>query len=211
MKNKLCLFVFALALVACHKTNTVTSPDRNTKITFSLTENGAPQYCVNKNEQAVLLESPLGLTLEGQDLSNSFRILSTERNSHNETWETVWGEEQYIVDQHNEMTVHLEHASGIRMDAVFRVFNDGFAFRYVFPEQENLKEFTILDELSGFRFAEDPQAWSIPWRTEYYEGLWHKDALSEKTDTLCAPLTQGNHTILANRGVKWKRTLPVEP
>lgn len=189
MKHIFSILAVALTLVACNKANNVTSPDRNTEITFSLTENGAPQYAVNKNHKAVLLPSPLGMTLEGQDLSNSFRILSTERNSHNETWETVWGEEQYIVDHHNEMTVHLEHASGIRMDVVFRAFNDGFAFRYVFPEQENLKEFTINDELSGFRFAEDPQAWSIRWRTEFYEGLWHKDALSEKTDTLCAPLT----------------------
>lgn len=198
MKHTIYLFLLALALVACNKTTIVTSPDRNTELTFSLTEDGAPQYTVNKNNQPVLLPSPLGFKIEHPtpleaeeiiDLGKDFRILSTEQNSHNETWETVWGEEQYIVDHHNQLTVHLEHTSGIRLDVVFRVFNDGFAFRYVFPEQENLKDFTILDELSGFRFAEDPQAWSLPWRTEYYEGLWHKDALSAKTDTLCAPLT----------------------
>ena len=74
------------------------------------------------------------------------------------------------------------------MDITFRVFNDGFAFRYSFSEQE-LKKLTITDELSEYRFTADHQAWSIPWRTEYYEGLWTKAPLSAKSDTLCSPIT----------------------
>ena len=74
------------------------------------------------------------------------------------------------------------------MDITFRVFNDGFAFRYSFSEQE-LKKLTITDEMSEYRFTADHQAWSIPWRTEYYEGLWTKAPLSAKSDTMCSPIT----------------------
>ena len=74
------------------------------------------------------------------------------------------------------------------MDVLFRVFDDGIAFRYVFPEQE-MRSLTITDEISEYRFAADHAAWSIPWRTEYYEGLWTKAPLSEQTDTLCSPVT----------------------
>lgn len=198
MMKKYVFFLLVLLGLSAYGRNTdVYSPDRKVQLSFSLTEEGAPRYSVRRNGQSVLLPSPLGYILSVEckeqraelDLGKSFRILSTDHTSHDETWETTWGEEQYITDQHNQLTVHLEHSSGIRMDVVFRVFNDGFAFCYAFPEQEKLKEFTVSDECSGFCFASDPQAWSLPWRTEYYEGLWHKDLLSKKADTLCAPLT----------------------
>lgn len=79
------------------------------------------------------------------------------------------------------------------MDIEFRVFNEGFAFRYIFPEQEQ-KELTITDELTSYQFAQSAEAWSIPWRTEYYEGLWSirpitNDQLPITNDTLCSPIT----------------------
>ena len=84
------------------------------------------------------------------------------------------------------------------MDVVFRVFDDGFAFRYVFPEQDR-RELTVTDELTAYRFTQTAEAWSIPWRTEYYEGLWQKRVINHSqisnvnsqisNDTLCSPIT----------------------
>ncbi len=54
----------------------------------------------------------------------------------------------------------------------FKVFDDGYGFRYEFPEQKNLKEFVIMDELTEFNFPEDHKTWSIPYKTEFYEGLF---------------------------------------
>jgi alpha-glucosidase len=45
---------------------------------------------------------------------------------------------------------------------VFRVYDDGIGFRYEFPEQENLHDFEILDELTEFNMAGDYGAWWIP-------------------------------------------------
>ena len=123
----------------------------------------------------------------GQDLTRNFALQGADDRFVHDTWETVWGEEREISDTHNELVVHLKHTSGMEMDITFRVFNDGFAFRYSFSEQE-LKKLTITDEMSEYRFTADHQAWSIPWRTEYYEGLWSKAPLSEK-DTMCSPVT----------------------
>ena len=85
------------------------------------------------------------------------------------------------------MTVHMRHVSGIKMDLVIRVFNDGFAFRYVFPEQKT-KQLTLLDEATAYCFTADHETWSIDWSTEYYEGIWTRSPLSEK-DTMCSPIT----------------------
>ena len=165
----------------------VRSPDGQTAIRFRLTEDGKPQYRVQQDSKTVIKWSDMGLVLAGKKTQDGWSIRATERAAFADTWETVWGEERLIEDRHNELTVHLQHGSGMQMDIVFRAFDDGVAFRYVFPEAD--EERLILDELTEYRFAQDPDAWSIPWRTEYYEGLWTKAPLSAKRDTLCSPIT----------------------
>ena len=179
------LYIFVVT--SCSHTTEVASPDGSIHLSFRLTEEGAPQYAVARDGETVIDWSALGLKCAGQDLTRNFALQGSDDRFVHDTWETVWGEEREINDTHNEMVVHLKQTSGVEMDITFRVFNDGFAFRYSFSEQE-LKKLTITDEMSEYRFTADHQAWSIPWRTEYYEGLWSKAPLSEK-DTMCSPVT----------------------
>ena len=185
MKRNCLLLVLCTLTVGCTQLN-VSSPDGTLSVSFRLAEGGAPQYCVVQDEDTVLDWSYMGLECAEQDLRSGFKTTRSIRRACDETWETVWGEERLIADKHNELTVGLKHASGMRMDIVFRAFDDGFAFRYSFPEEGRL---TITDEATEYRFKEDAEAWSIPWRTEYYEGLWTKAPLSAKCDTLCSPIT----------------------
>ena len=175
-----------LLLCACQssKESMLTSPDGKVQVVFTLGDNGEPIYSVCRDGKPVLLPSALGLETAEQSLTACFRIDSISRASCDTIWETVWGEERFIRDCHNEMTVHLRHASGTRMDIVFRAFNDGFAFRYKGVSQR----LTILSEKTSYVFAQTPEAWSIPWRTEYYEALWTKAPITEM-DTVCAPIT----------------------
>lgn len=195
--------VFALALVglcigmtACKKSQqaVVASPDGNISLSFEVDEQGMPCYSVTRNGQQVLMPSALGFTFvteSGDTVSNQgWKVLSTETSSKDETWETVWGEERLIRDNHNELTVCLsstDSKSLTLLNIIFRVFNDGFAFRYAFPEQE-VKNLTIIDEHTSYAFAQEPNIWSIPWRTEYYEALFEKAPLSQK-DTMNSPVT----------------------
>ena len=189
MKKRLYYFLPLLMLMAasCSQQTKVSSPDGKTRVAFQLTDSGAPQYCVQQDGKTVIDWSALGLQATEQNLTNGFTVLSCSSDKYRGQWETVWGEERMIDDRHNEMVVSMQHSSGMRMDIVFRVFDDGFAFRYVFPEQEAV-ELTVTDEATEYRFTADHQAWSIPWRTDYYEGLWSKAPLSAK-DTMCSPVT----------------------
>ena len=188
MKQSLASLIVLFLFSACTHSTSVLSPDGKLAVTFHLTEQGQPVYSVQAEGKSVIDVSPLGLVAQELDLSEGFYLADCDRLSTDYTWETVWGEERLIRDNHNEMTVSLLHKSGLKMHIVFRCFDDGFAFRYVFPEQD-VKQLTITDELTGYRFAGDPETWSLPWRTEYYEGLWSKAPLSAKSDTLCSPLT----------------------
>ncbi len=188
MKKLLYLLpVLAIVVSSCSRSTAISSPDGTLCVAFRLADNGCPQYCVEQDGKAVISWSALGLKCAEQDLTQGFALKSTDTRFCQDAWETVWGEERLISDTHREMTVHLRHASGIEMDIVFRAFDDGFAFRYMFSEQE-IKHLTILDEASEYRFTADHEAWSLPWRTEYYEGIWQKAPLSQK-DTMCSPIT----------------------
>ncbi|MBR4499312.1 MAG: glycoside hydrolase family 97 protein [Paludibacteraceae bacterium] len=187
MKRLSFLLMLSLLMLACTKQQ-VLSPDKSLQVSFRLTEDGAPQYSVTQDGATVLDWSQLGLSSADQDLTRGFKLLRTSTSSFQETWETVWGEERTITDNHRELKVSLQHLSGLRMDIIFRVFNDGFAFRYAFPEASD-QSLVITDEATEYRFTANHEAWSIPWRTEYYEGLWTKAPLSEKRDTLCSPIT----------------------
>lgn len=185
--KKLLICLACVTLVACNGRK-VSSPDGTITLDFQLRQ-GQPTYAVSCNGKEVLLPSPMGLVLTtGKDTLRDVRwsVESTCFAAADTTWETVWGEERFIRDHHNEMKVCLA-AEDIRMDIVFRVFNDGFAFRYELPEQESDK-WTVLDEQTAYIFAEEPRVWSIPWRTEYYEAIYTQAPLHEK-DTMCSPLT----------------------
>lgn len=188
MNRSLLTLLLAFLLIGCAPKHQLTSPDDTLQVAFRLSETGSPEYSVFRDDSLTVGWSAMGLVCQEADLTNGFYIDGYEHSSYNDTWETVWGEERLITDRHNEMTVHLRHNSGIRMDIIFRAFNDGFAFRYAFPEQEQ-RVITVTDEASEYRFTTDHAAWSIPWRTEYYEGLWTQAPLSQKTDTLCSPVT----------------------
>ena len=179
---------FALCVSSCRvDTDRVSSPDGRLEVRFALTDGGMPQYSVCCEGKPLLLPSAMGLTTRDADLSSAFCWIDSETATHDETWETVWGEERYIRDHHRQLTVRLQHASGIRMDIQFRVFDDGFAFRYLFPDCAG-DSMVVYEEHTEYVFAQTPEAWSIPWRTEYYEALWTKSPITEK-DTTCSPIT----------------------
>lgn len=193
-KITLLLLCLAALLTACSPTMEIQSPDGKLVVTFLMDADGRPMYQVSRNDKLVVLPSALGFTLmddkDGVEtifpLTATFKVQNTTTSTHDETWETVWGEERLIRNHYNEMVVHLRHASGAPLDITFRAFDDGFALRYTFPER--FDSLTILSEATEYKFAVEPEVWSIPWWTEYYEALWTKDLASAK-DTACSPVT----------------------
>lgn len=192
MKHFLHVFVLGLLVTACTPQTELTSPDGTLSVRFEQTENGAIGYSVARDGTTLIASSPLGFITDQTPLCDGFTLKSSIKKSHASSWETVWGEERIITDRHNTLILKLKHKTGIRMNVEFRAFDDGFAFRYIFPQQSQ-KDLTITDECTAYRFTQGAEAWSIPWRTEYYEGLWSKRPISSQSsntlDTLCSPIT----------------------
>ena len=180
MKKALLSFLAAATVLSgCQKQTSVSSPNKSIKVGFSI-EEGVPYYSVEKDGKTVIGKSRLGFD------EHTYTLNGTHSAQHDETWETTWGEERMIRNNYRELTINLEDEEKLPLIIVFRLFDDGFGFRYVLPGEGEEK---IYKEQTEYRFESDPVAWSIPWRTPYYEGLWTATPLSEKKDTLCSPLT----------------------
>lgn len=163
-------------LPALGKQHSVTSPDGSISLSFNI-KDGKAYYNVNRNGEAILNPSYLGIKLKDiPDFSDGFSIAKVARDSHAETWKPVWGEESDIENNYNELWVQLAQkklAPGRTLDIVFRVFNDGIGFRYEFPRQKNSGDFTIMGEQTEFAFAERLTSWSIPTEgCRFYEALF---------------------------------------
>ncbi|MFI3240638.1 MAG: glycoside hydrolase family 97 catalytic domain-containing protein, partial [Bacteroidales bacterium] len=177
------LYLFVCCFNACNcDKGRVNSPDGSISLIFSVAEDGSILYNVSKGDSVVLNDSRLGFKLKGSDFYNDFLVVDMKFSSFDEEWNPIWGEESVIRNNYNEMLVSLLERSGEmrRLDIRFRVFDDGYGFRYEFPEQETLGDFVIMEELTEFAFADNHQGWSIPMEgCRFYEGLFTKKAASE--------------------------------
>lgn len=182
---------YAAALLSSCAGSSVSSPDGSISFRIDLDKEGRPTYEVSKDGETVIGNSSLGFTLkDAAPLESGFRIESIEKASTDTVWEQVWGESRFVSDRHNEMTVHLQEKASPnrRLDIRIRVFDDGFGFRYEFPEQENLNDFAIMDELTEFRFGSPHKAWWISRKDPYYEGYGKKTGFTQ-IDTAYTPFT----------------------
>ncbi len=166
----------------------VTSPDGAVTVTVGV-KNQQPFYMVNYEGKAVVAPSHLGYLLNNGELGAKTKMGKVARSQKDEIWNQPWGENDITHNHYNELMVNFREQSGQPMQVVFRVYNDGFGFRYILPDYNKGKEFQIMDELTEMTLAHDAKAWSIPTNhTEYFEEIYKAGMLSQK-DTVCTPLT----------------------
>jgi alpha-glucosidase len=170
---------------------TVLSPDKKVCLTFKL-DDSKPCYFIDISNKPVILSSSLGFKFKyTESLDSNFVIKDYKKVIVDETWEQPWGEKRIIRNNYNQLTIYLEKASNLnlKLNIVFRVYNDGVGFRYIVPEQENMDSLFILDEKTEFVFPDDHFVWWIPaYRDNRYEYLYKKSLIS-KLDTVHTPLT----------------------
>lgn len=168
----------------------VISPDGKNKIKFELVKS-EPKYAVSHGKTQVLALSDMGFLLKDKDLSTNFEVVKVENSSFDETWEQVWGEKHKIRNHYNQMVVKLQQKDKQKsqLEIQFRAFDDGVAFRYVYPKQATKDSIFIMDEKTTFNLKEDGKAWWIPAFGENRYEYLYKDTPVSTLDTVHTPLT----------------------
>ena len=194
------IITLLLPMATMAGTHSLQSPDGHLKAHFEL-KDGTPYYSLYRDGKAVVLPSRMGFTLEWRksDLASGFSVSHVQRNSFDETWQPVWGEEANIRNHYNELCVtlqqdfYLDH-EGKRVDKPtvmvirFRLYDDGLGFRYEWPQntqnsklktQNSLITFWLTDELTEFRMTGDHTAWWIPGDYDTQEFNYTQSRLSQ--------------------------------
>lgn len=227
-------YLLAVACMACactapetafSESEALLSPDGMLRLSFSV-KDGIPMYALQRDGKDVVLPSRLGFemrgtvksekidiqadrisktdALPGYMMDRGFELLDSSRDSLDETWEPVWGEESSIRNHYNELLVRLrQKESGRRMDMRFRLFDDGLGFRYEFPDGQPLVYFVIKEELTEFAMAGDHLSWWIPgdYDTQEYEyGECRLSEISSRfSEQVCGNSSQ---TLFSTSGVQ---------
>jgi alpha-glucosidase len=182
----------ALAQTAPAPDATIASPDGSIAVAVTTDGDGRPLYAVSRGGKPIITPSRLGfLFTDARKIERNLKIASVTRGTKDESWEQPWGEWRTIRSHHNELRVRLQETTALArvMDVVFRVQNDGVGFRYEFPDQPNLKQANIAEELTEFNFAQGGTAWWKPallWNREEY--LYNRTALNA-VGTAATPMT----------------------
>ena len=169
-----------IGLVACAgravtpagEVKTLQSPDGKLSLTVGLT--------ADREGVSVIKPSRLGYKLlDGRDLTRDFSWEGTEKNTFDETWTPVWGEEAEIRNHYNELLVKLSREDGVNMNLRFRLYEDGLGFRYEFPQENKLTYFKVADECTEFALTGNHTAWWIPGDYDTQEYNYHESRLSD--------------------------------
>jgi alpha-glucosidase len=187
MKETWLLTVLALALLfGCSKDKAmdeqleVSSPNGDLQLQFLLNSDRVPVYRAKYRDETILDTSALGIELvDAPALRTGFEVTDYSTRALNDTWEMPWGEQREVVNHYNELRIELREVPppNRTMRLVFRIYNDGFGFRYEFPEQEGAEVLEIAEERTEFQLTGNHTAWWIPGDWDIYEHLYNETSI----------------------------------
>ncbi|HEX5242520.1 MAG TPA: glycoside hydrolase family 97 N-terminal domain-containing protein, partial [Tepidisphaeraceae bacterium] len=110
---------------------------------------GGLVYSVSFENKPLIQRSRLGLDLSGQDpLGPAIRIEHVEQGKVDQTYHLLAGKASVVRDVCN--TVHLDlleiFGSHRKLAIEARAYDDAVAFRYLVPEQPDMKDFRLARE-----------------------------------------------------------------
>lgn len=199
LRGALCALALAMAPVtaaaqtpqAIQNPVKVSSPDGRIAVEIGV-DKDQPVYAVSFRGKTVFRPSKLGFVLkDGPSLAEGFKVADVQRRRFDQTWIQPWGEEREIREKYNELVVQFRETAGPerRLTVIFRVFNDGFGFRYEIPAQPNVKDIRIIDEATEFSFVQNLKTWWIrAYQDNDFEYQYAASAL-DALDVVYTPVT----------------------
>lgn len=157
MKKILVLFLVILgSIFNSYSQHTIKSPDQKTCLSVNLGQELS--YELTYHNINLIQPSPISITLaDGRILGKKPELIDVKTSANNSVIINSTYRKAKIENNFNELTLKFKGNYSV----VFRVFNDGFAYRFVTDIPGTIK---VKDELSTFRFldADNNKIWFIP-------------------------------------------------
>ena len=146
----------------------VASPDAHLVVSVAGTgQAGAATWRLRVDRQdgaskiEVLAWSPVGLTRDDGDFTHLRLTSTTEAHPLHDSYTLLHGKRLVVASSSVERVLHFQGAGGRPMDLVVRVFDNGMAFRYRFPDAST-ESHSVTAEATGFTVPVGSRAWLLP-------------------------------------------------
>src|SRR5215471_2537838 len=170
MRSFRAFLVVVLFTTAAHAASVVpqgviNSPDGRINVVVNV--RGSAIYTVTLDGQPVLRESKLGVVrddadfTQGLDVTPNYQRRVGQLEKIEDVYDLATIKRRHNVYRANRRVVEVQTLKGARMDIEVQVSNDGFAFRYVFPETD-AKVHRITREATSFNFPATARAFLQP-------------------------------------------------
>jgi hypothetical protein len=141
----------------------VASPSGNLEFILRLKADRSLEYLINAvdsaHSTAVISESPLGIEREDEQFIKNLSLISEGVSiPYTDTVDLVSGKRKVTEIRSNMRTVSFKNENGAKLEITIRIFDDGAAFRYSFPEDDTALK-TVKSELTGFSIAKESKSW----------------------------------------------------
>jgi alpha-glucosidase len=157
-------------------------------------KSGALNYTVQSREHEIISASPVGLITSIGDFTGGMKLKKYTQKTIDETYTLPQGKVSTYRNNANELTVILKK-EGKEVDVIFRVYNDGIAFRYEIPGEGEIE---ISGESSAIQLAgENFTYWgqNHPNRYGYESALGPIDG-EQMSNPVLAHIQDHNHFVL---------------
>lgn len=146
------------------------------RLYFSVSSGGPTAYSV------VVEPSPLGLVRADRNFVDGLSFVSEgQQRTIDSSYAMVTGKRKICRNFCNEKTLTFQTTTaGATLEIVVRAYDDGFAFRYRFPET-NTASLSITSEATGFMVPASSVMWLLPYNTTgdayapAYEDIWERN------------------------------------
>lgn len=171
-------FLFFILSTFIINAQEIISPNGKIKVVLNLPEKNAEHhlffkvlYKIENKFTEVLPDSKLGINRIDEQFADSLHLIAISKAvSIHDTYKMVCGKRQLCENLGTEKTFGFQNSNHQPLDIVFRVYNDGIAFRYTFPNQSDSKV-NIISEATTYVLPDSTSRWMQPFNLAY-EGFY---------------------------------------
>jgi hypothetical protein len=188
---KFTIFLFLVVILfSCQPKNNnfqIHSPSGNLTAEINIDEKGKVYYQIktNDSETTVIQSSPLGLIRNDANFENNLILQNIPVSKEIlDKYSMISGKFSSLSYTANESVLEFKNEDGKELNIVFRVFDEGVAFRYVFPGKSS-DELSVISESTGFKVDTISDAWMSPYQiaTSWGDPGYEADYLNVKAGT----------------------------
>ncbi len=158
------IIAIAMCVVGCSKKTpeALSSPDKQISVKVFVTDQHTLAYRIERAGQPVILESALGLQLTEADFTQGVKVdAHSPVTPVSDNYQLHVGKKSSITYTANEQTFSISNEQQQKLTLIFRVSNDGVAFRYSVTDSTiTAKQFA--KEITAFNVAPSAKAWLQP-------------------------------------------------